>query len=126
MSSEPQDSSIGGRGDQVRWTAGDDLQEDGSALDRVIEQTVSSDHEQRMDLHALRAVARKFLEQSWCPESVTPELVEAVLTWRFGHLCADGQLWREMAEIIGSNLLDDDCSRARLEALWKKLGESVT
>ena len=117
---------MGASGDQVRLNAAEDTQEDGSALDDVIEQTVSSDHEQRMDLHALCTVARKFVEQSWCFESVTPELVEAVLTWRFGHLCANGQLWREVAEAIGSDLLEDECSRARLESLWKKLGESVT
>jgi hypothetical protein len=106
--------------------ATDNVREVDSALDRVIEQTVSVDLEQQMDLRVLCAVARKFVGQSWCPESVTPEMVAAVLTWRLGHLRADGQLWREMVEIIGASLLDDDYSRARMESLWKKLGESVT
>jgi len=112
-------------GDPVRVDAADEMRQVESALDRIIAQTDSTDRERQRDLEALRAVARQFVGQSPCAETVTTAMIEAVLAWRLEHVCSADGVLRRLAEEIGADVTDDVHSLSRLESLWKRLSESV-
>ena len=115
--------------DQPEPAPSDESPDQSDLMDRVLEETLAAaDAGASLDpgeLEALKEVARRHANEPLTLSPVATELVEAVLSTRFGRLRDKVEQWQSISSAIAETLMDDPSSRDRLQSLWARLSEAT-
>jgi hypothetical protein len=102
--------------------------EHASAIDAVVRTTLElADGGEKASLEevaALREVASRYGPADLVLDPVAIELVAGIIKVNYGALNRQPEFWQAVAEKIAAVLFESPAAKARLENLWRRLGES--
>ena len=99
----------------------------GDLLNRVLQQTMLSSHEdadeEGSQLSLLRGAASGSVDQP-LSEAGVASLVFAVVMDHFKPPAAEAHRWRTIADQVSKTMMNNPAARERLERLWQRLGHA--
>jgi hypothetical protein len=102
--------------------------ENPSAFESVVRTTLEladrGDNASAEEVTALREVARRYGPGDFVWNPMAIELVAAIVKVNYGALNRQPEFWQAVAEKITTVLFESPAAKARVDNLWRRLGES--
>ena len=106
-----------------------EVPEDKQRLVEILERALLADGNSQVpapeELEALKVLARRHRDEPLVLEPVARELVEIALNHWMPPPAGEPGAWRRMAGSIAKSLMEDQGSKDRLMALWRRLVEET-